>query len=126
VEATISVGMSQGPDRELFWLGRPAEFLSIRRHNSVGILIADRPHGNTQKRLAYTSRIRIRTGRPNGGQVLPSPNLPLLSSRETRLSTSLTHGRMNRTRTSRFSRGTTINCNGKYPTEGVDVALPVD
>jgi hypothetical protein len=117
VKATISVGMSQGPDRELFWLAHPAEFLSIRTHNSVGILIADRPHGNTKKRLAYTSHIRRRTGRPNGGQVLPSPNLPLLSSRETRLIASLTHGRMNRTRTSHFSRGTTINRNGNYRTE---------
>jgi hypothetical protein len=85
--------VSQGLDRELFWLAHPAEFLAIRTHTADEIPIVGRRLGNTRKRLAYTSRIRIRTGRLNVGRVHPLPNLPLLSCRETRLVASLTHGK---------------------------------
>jgi hypothetical protein len=93
VRATVSGMVSQGLDREPFWLAHPAELLAIRTHTADEIPIVGRQPGNTRKRLAYTSRIRIRTGRLNVGRVHPLPNLPLLSCRETRLEASLTHGK---------------------------------
>jgi hypothetical protein len=91
VDAMGSVTLSQLLDRELSWPEYRVGFLSIHTDTSAGIRILACQRGDMQKRLVYTSRIRRRTDRPNGGQVLALPILPLLSSRGTRLSGSLTH-----------------------------------
>jgi len=70
--------MSQLLDRGLSWPEYRVEFLPIRTHTSDGIPILACQRGDTQKRLAYTSRIRKPTRKPNAGQILPMPNHPLL------------------------------------------------